>query len=194
MARQGRVLVDNGVYHIISRGHNRHKLFHFLDDYNIYKKIIIEYKTLFEFNIFHYCFMPNHIHLLLRVKNGFELPKIMQEINQSYSRHYKRAYLLVGNVFQGRYKGLFIDKDGYLLECGRYIERNPLRVRMTEDPSEYHFSSYNFYAKGRKDDIITTNPLYIELSQDPVERMKLYREYLLKERPYEQILDYRLKI
>ena len=194
MARQGRVLVDNGIYHIISRGHNRHKLFHSLDDYKIYKKFIREYKALFNFNVFHYCFMPNHVHLLLRVKNGFELPKIMQGVNQSYSRHYKRVYRLVGNVFQGRYKGLSIDKDGYLLECGRYIERNPLRARIVANLSEYYFSSYNFYAKGRKDYIITTNPLYEELSKDPVERMKLYRDYLLQERPYEHIVDDRLKI
>ncbi len=194
MARKARELVDGGVYHIIARGHNRHKLFHSLDDYKIYKKIIRDYTSIFNFDIFHYCLMPNHVHMLLKVKSGLELPRIMQGINQSYSRHYKRAYNLVGNVFQGRYKGLLIDKDEYLLECGRYIERNPLRARIVGNIAEYYFSSYNFYAKNRKDNILTSNPLYNELSKDSDERMKIYKEYLIQTRPYECIVDERLKV
>ncbi|MCX5677835.1 MAG: transposase [Candidatus Omnitrophica bacterium] len=194
MARQGRLLVDGGIYHITSRGHNRYKLFHSLDDYTIYKKLIKDYKKKFIFDVFHYCPMPNHTHILLRVNKGDELPSIMQGINQSYANHYKKCYKLIGNLFQGRYKSVFVDNDEYLLECGRYIERNPLRAGIVTDLLDYHFSSYNFYANGRKDDIITPNPCYLELSNDPKERMKLYREYILKKRPYETIIDKGLKI
>ncbi|MBN1526589.1 MAG: transposase [Candidatus Omnitrophica bacterium] len=194
MAREGRILVDGGVYHVISRGHNRYRLFHDAGDYKAYKKIIRDYKKRFHFELFHYCLMPNHIHLLLRVSTGIELPRIMQGLNQSYSTHYKRAYKLVGNLFQGRYKSLFIDKDAYLLECGRYIERNPLRARLVSDLSEYYFSSYNFYAKGRRDDIISSNPLYDELLKDHKEQMKRYQDYLLQDRPYEHIVDRELKV
>ncbi len=64
MARQGRLLVDGGIYHIIGRGHNRYKLFHSFDDYDEFKEIIREYKKTFAFDVFHYCLMPNHTHLL----------------------------------------------------------------------------------------------------------------------------------
>lgn len=59
------------------------------------------------------------------------------------------------------------------------IERNPLRAKMVKDLKEYKFSSFNFYAYGEKDDIINTDPLYVELAQDLQIRMKLYREYVL---------------
>ena len=138
--------------------------------------------------------MPNHTHILLKAETGYELPRIMQCINQSYAKHYKRVYKLIGNLFQGRYKSIFIDSDEYLLECGRYIERNPLRAGIVADLSEYYFSSYNFYANGRKDDIITPNPCYLALSEDPKERKRLYKEYVLQKRPYETIVGKGLKI
>ena len=95
----------------------------------------------------------------------------------------------IGNLFQGRYKSPYIDKDEYLLECGRYIERNPLRAQIVDDLSQYYFSSYNFYSEDRRDDIITVNPLYEALSNDPAMRKQLYKQYLLQERPYENIID-----
>ncbi|MFA5144013.1 MAG: transposase [Candidatus Omnitrophota bacterium] len=194
MGRPNRILVDGGVYHIINRGHNRYKVFNSLDDYKAYKDIIRRYKEDFKFDLFHYCLMPNHIHLLLRISRGIELPRLMQAMTQAYAKHYKKQYKFIGNLFQGRYKSPYIDKDEYLLECGRYIERNPLRAHMVSDLSQYNFSSYNFYAGGKKDDIITENPLYKALSSDPSMQKRLYREYLLQERPYENIIDKEFKI
>ncbi len=194
MGRRSRILVDEGIYHIMNRGHNRYKIFNSIEDYKIYKDIIRRYKEYFKFDLFNYCLMPNHIHLLLRISKGIELPRLMQAITQAYARHYKKQYKFIGNLFQGRYKSPYIDKDEYLLECGRYIERNPLRARMVGELSQYYFSSYNFYAGGRKDDIITTNPIYEALSYDPTKRKQLYKEYLLQERPYEKIVDKEFKI
>ncbi len=194
MARAGRVLVDGGIYHITNRGHNRYILFHSLDDYKAYKKEMKSYKKSFDFDVFHYCLMPNHTHILIKVTIGNELPRIMQGINQSYAKYYKRSYKLIGNLFQGRYKSFFIESDDYLMECGRYIERNPLRAGLVADLSDYYFSSYNYYVRCRKDDIITPDPCYLALSGDPKERMRLYKEYVLQNRPYETMLDKELKI
>jgi len=194
MPRNNRILVDGGVYHITSRGHNRYTLFHSIDDYKKYRKFIRDYKKKFIFDIFHYCLMPNHTHILMKVEKGDELPRIMQGINQSYAQYYKVIYQLTGNLFQGRYKSILIDTDEYLLECGRYIERNPLRAKIVSDLSDYEFSSYNYYVKGRKDDIVTPDPCYLALSKDPGERMRLYKEYVLQKRPYETMVDKGLKI
>jgi putative transposase len=194
MGRPKRVLVDGGVYHVISRGHNRYKIFNSPSDCAAYKKLLSHYKTKFCFDLFHYCLMPNHIHLLLRITRGLELPHLMQGLNQAYAKHYKRSYGLIGNLFQGRYKGLMIDRDEYLLECARYIERNPLRAGMVKDPADYDFSSFNHYAGGIKDGIITPNPKYEELSVSREERIRLYAEYLLQPRAYETITDQKFKL
>ena len=126
MGRGKRLLYDGAIYHIISRGHNRYRIFHTFKDYQSYLKLLKHYKPKFKFSLFHYCLMPNRIHLLLQIEKGKELPLLMQYINQAYVRCYKKSYKLIGNLFQGRYKALHIDKDEYLIECGRYIERNPL--------------------------------------------------------------------
>ena len=194
MPRTGRMLVNGGVYHITNRGHNRYRLFHDPKDYKAYKDIIRKYKKRFAFELFHYCLMPNHIHLLLRICIGQELPHLLQCLNQAYAKHYKRSYKLVGNLFQGRYKDVFVDKDSYLMECGRYIERNPYRAGMVNDPSDYCWSSCKFYTKGKNDDIITVDPLYLELGGTNVERMRKYHECLLQDRPYDRMVDKALKL
>jgi len=194
MGRSGRMLVDGGLYHITNRGHNRYTIFNSEDDYKAYKDLIRDYKKKFAFDVFHYCFMRNHPHMLLKITKGLELPHIMQSINQAYSKHYKRQYRLIGNLFQGRYTSILIERDEYLMECGRYIERNPLRAGLVADLSRYRFSSYNFYINGVEDDIITSDPCYMALSKDPEERRRLYKEYVLQKRPYEIIVDKSLKI
>ncbi|MFA5164238.1 MAG: transposase [Candidatus Omnitrophota bacterium] len=189
MPRKPRCLVDGGYYHIMSRGHNKCKLFHTRKDYEKYKSLIIEHKRTFPCDIYHYCLMPNHVHILLKIMNGRNLPELMQHINQEYARYSKRKHETVGNLFQGRYKGLIIETEGYLLECGRYIERNPLKAGLETDPSRYMFSSYRFYAKGEEDDMLTPNPLFAELSRSEEERRRIYSEYVLKERMEEHVRD-----
>jgi len=189
MPRLKRVLYDGAAYHIVQRGHNKDRLFTGPQDFTVFKDAIRKYKNRFSFDIYHYCLMSNHIHILLRVTKGEDLPRILQGITQSYSFYYRKTYKYTGYVYQNRYKSFLIEKDSYLLECGRYIERNPLRAGMVEELSQYHWSSYNFYSKGCKDDIITYSPMYEALGVTVQQRILRYGEYVLEPRPYEQVLD-----
>ncbi len=189
MPRAGRLVKDNGVYHVLNRGHDRHKLFPSVQDFKEFKDIIARYKQKFEFELYHYCLMPNHFHLLLRIRRGDDLQLLMKGMSQSHSFHYKRHYKLSGYLFQNRYKNIPITKDEYLMECGRYIERNPVRAGMMDDPGAYYWSSYNFYAKGKIDNIVTPDPLFLMLSSIEQERKAKYSEYVATPRPYEELLD-----
>jgi putative transposase len=70
--------------------------------------------------------MSNHFHLLLKIGKGEDLSALMKGVCQSYAFHYKRRRHFSGYLFQNRYKSILIEKDEYLMECGRYIERNPI--------------------------------------------------------------------
>lgn len=119
----------------------------------------------------------------------------MQAILQVYADYFRRKYHSVGFVFQNRYKSYLIYKDNYLLECARYIERNPIRAKITKNLLDYPWGSFAFYAKGKDNSmIITTNPLYRELAKTDAERQQLYQNYILEERPYEDIVDTALRI
>jgi putative transposase len=189
MPRTGRIIFDNAVYHIFNRGHDRRRLFCEPDDFGTFKDMILRYKQKYQFDLYHYCLMANHFHLLLKIAKGSDLSMLMKGICQSYAFYYKRERSFSGYLFQNRYKSILIEKDEYLMECGRYIELNPVRANIVDTPGKYYWSSYNFYSKDEASNIITTDPLYIALSAIDVERKKKYIEYVDTPRPYEQLLD-----
>ncbi len=54
-----------------------------------------------------------------------------------YAQHYKRKYSHTGHFWQDRFKSIVLSKDEYLLACGSYVELNPVRAKMVEDPKDY---------------------------------------------------------
>jgi len=189
MARKHRVLADISFHHVIQRGNNRRRIFDEEADYLYFKSLIKRYIARYQCRILHYCFMSNHVHLIVLILKGADMPKFLQGLNLSYCLYYKRKYGFTGSLWQGRYKNFPIEKDSYLLECARYIERNPLRANMVEDISKYPYSSYSYYANGSNDDIITANIKYEGLGRTALERQKNYISYVNEDRFYEKMVD-----
>ena len=102
----------------------------------------------------------------------------MKGINLSYARHYKRKYGHTGHFWQDRFKSIIVSKDEYLLACGSYIELNPVRAKMVDDPKDYRWSSYDVYAFGQRDDLVDEHPIHLQLSEKEEERRIKYREYV----------------
>ncbi len=122
--------------------------------------------------------MRNHIHLLLQITNPETLAKIMQGIQLAYFHHFRRRYGYVGRFWQGRFYSKLVKNDSYLLTAGLYIERNPFKAGLVNSLEEYKWSSYNTYAYGVKDSLIDFNPYYVGLSDDEIERHKIYRDMM----------------
>lgn len=194
MARKPRIVADGSYHHIIHRGNNRMKVFRDASDYNHFCLLLKTYLSRYPACIYHYCLMPNHLHILLQIKIGKQLQKLMQGVGLSYSIYCRKKYDFVGSLWQGRYKSIPIENDGYLMECGRYIERNPLRAKIVEDPGEYRFSSYGFYAHGDNSPLITEDILYEAMGSNAQERQKRYREYIMQGRPYETLIHSALRL
>ncbi len=194
MARRPRLVMDEGLYHVIQRGNDRRKVFREDADYEYFCLLFEKYLPKYKSFLYHYCLMPNHLHLLIKVREAENLPKLMQGANLSYTLYFKKKYKFTGSLWQGRYKSIVIEKDEYLMECGRYIERNPVRAGIVKDPAKYEFSSFKFYSCGKKSGIITEDILYKGLGSDQNERRIKYREYILQERIYDTILDNALKL
>lgn len=189
MPRALRRLPDKGFYHIISRGNNRLAVFNTKGGCEKFIGILKMAKTKFDWRIYHYCLMPNHVHLLSYVENGMDLPLIMQYVLQEYSRWYRKKIGYLGYLWQGRYKSPLIESDGYLLQCGRYIERNPVRANLVTKPEDYPWSSYRHYVGTAKDPIINENPLYAEFGIIEDARQQAYRDFVSLKTPYETLLD-----
>ncbi|MFQ5952758.1 MAG: transposase [Candidatus Omnitrophota bacterium] len=189
MPRLARKFYDEAVYHVMQRGNNKNKIFFEAQDYSKFLRLIAKYKDKYSFELYNYCLMPNHVHLLIRINKKEHMAKLFQGLFQSFQYHHRRKYDYCGSLYQKRYKSILIENDSYLLECARYIERNSLRDKIVNSMAKYKWSSYNYYARGEKNKIITLNPLYLSLAKTTTKRRRLYMAYVVQPRPYEELLD-----
>jgi putative transposase len=119
MPRTARIAPREHVFHILTRGNNRQDIFRDEFDYQKYFEIVGKYKERYEFKLYHYVLMRNHVHLVLEPQEeGGDLAEIMKGINLSYAQHYKRRYSHIGHFWQDRFKSILIARDQYLLACG----------------------------------------------------------------------------
>ena len=150
MSRGIRILMDNSYYHIVNRGNQKQNIFQEQADYEEYAGILALYKRKFGIKLLCYCFMPNHVHLILELQNTKELAKFMQCITQSYAKWFNLKYNKVGHLWQGRFKSMLIEKDNYFLDCVYYVEANPVRAGIVTSPLDYAWSSYKERVFGDK--------------------------------------------
>ncbi len=195
MPRTARVLLDGGYYHILTRGIDKRILFCCAQDYYYFLEIMKKYLVKFQVFVMNYCLMTNHLHLLMYAEKAQDLPRFMQLVLQVYASYFRKKYKSTGFIFQNRYKSRLIDSDTYLLECARYIERNPLRVRIVKNLLDYPWSSFSFYAREKEDAIIKiVNPGYLDLGDTKEQRQQQYVDYVSIDRLYEYIIDKEFKI
>ena len=166
------------VYHVISRGNFRSEVFHEDKDYIYFIEILRNYSKEHRVLIYHWVLMPNHYHLLLELAEPQKLSKIMAGIARSYVHYYHKTYQTSGHLWQGRFKSQPIEKEKYLLSCGRYIERNPLKARLVEHLEEYPYSSARYYILNQEDTLTTKDPLMETFGKDPREQREGYRTFL----------------
>jgi len=91
--------------------------------------------------------MGNHYHLMIETVDG-NLSQGMRQLNASYSQYFNRKHRRVGHVLQGRYKGILVQKEGYLLELARYVVLNPVRAGLVNNPQDWKWGSYQCMVEG----------------------------------------------
>ena len=166
------------IYHIINRGNRRDDIFHYPEDYKYFIKLLSDYSAKFEVLIYHWVIMPNHYHIILEMKDPEKMSKMMAGLARSYVYYYQKNYKLGGHIWQGRFKSQPIEKERYLLRCGRYIERNPIKAKMVVSAEDYEYSSARFYVHGIPDNLTKEDPYFKSFGNDISERRKNYTEFL----------------
>ena len=126
------------------RGINKQKIFEHQEDYQKYLQVLSDCKEQVQFDLYAYCLMPNHVHLLLRTEFT-DLERIMKCIGSRYASWYNWKYERVGHLFQDRYLSETVENERYFLTAIRYIHRNPVKAMMVRKPEEYPYSSYPGY-------------------------------------------------
>ena len=189
MPRKVRELLDGGIYHVFNRGNDRRRLFQDPEDFLYFLNQLNLAKETLDASLYHYCLMTNHFHLLLKVQEGRNLPRLMHRTQLAYARYFKKKYKFTGHVFQERFRSPRIPEESYYLQCGRYIERNPLKAGLVKEAAVYPWSSAAYYALGKSNPLLTPNLYYDGMGATPSERQESYQKFLSIDEPYGAIVD-----
>jgi len=177
MGRPLRIEYAGGLYHITSRGNERKKIFLDDGDRKKFLGILEDYRDRYGILIHSYVLMDNHYHLILETPKG-NLLKVMHGINGGYTGYFNRKYGRSGHLFQGRYKGIIIDKDSYLIPLSRYVHLNPVRAKIVKRPEQYRWSSYPGYiGKGKENGWVEYSWILSQFGRGRLRARRKYRGY-----------------
>ena len=141
MARPLRLEFAGALYHITSRGDRQDDIYEGDGDRSDFLALLGDVCDTYNWVCHAYCLMSNHYHLLIETPDA-NLSKGMRQLNGVYTQSFNRRHNRVGHVFQGRYKGIHVEKEAYLLELARYIVLNPVRAEMVRAAKDWPWSSY----------------------------------------------------
>jgi putative transposase len=141
VARPLHLEFPGALYHVTSRGDRREDIYLDANDRQAWLSVLDTVCRRFDWVVHAYCQMSNHYHLVVERPDG-NLSRGMRQLNGLYTQAFNRGHGLVGHLFQGRYKAILVQKEGYLLALSRYVLLNPVRAHMVDDPADWPWSSY----------------------------------------------------
>lgn len=178
----------------MQRGHNRDACFFAEEDYQIYRHWLGEALKDTVCLLHAYVQMTNHAHLLLTPPGPEAVSRLVISLGRRYVQYINKTYRRTGTLWDSRYKSSLVQADAYLLLCQRYIELNPVRANMVDDPAHYRWSSYRANGLGQADSLLTPHSVYADLGRSEAERLASYRALFRPERDAEAIGNIRMAL
>jgi putative transposase len=158
MARLARVVAPGIPHHITQRGNRRQPTFFCAEDYECYLELMAQFCRAEQVEIWAYCLMPNHVHLIAVPQSADGLRRGIGEAHRRYTRRVNFREGWRGHLWQGRFASFALD-ESYLLTAARYVELNPVRAGLVNAPSRYRWSSAAAHLRGRDDALVRVAPL-----------------------------------
>jgi putative transposase len=178
VARQARLVVPGYPHHVIQRGNNRQPIV--LDDHDriTFLRELGDLAAERRLAVHAYVLMDNHIHLLATPQAQGDLSGVMQALGRRYVHAFNRRHGRTGTLWEGRFRAAVVETDRYFLACQRYIELNPVRAGMVEDPASFRWSSVHHHLGTRSDALVSDHSVFWTLGNTPFEREAAYRDLL----------------
>jgi putative transposase len=177
MPRKPRIHAPGAFYHVTLRGNHRQDIFFVDSDRAALESIVADVIQRFRARVHAYCWMTNHIHLMVQV-GEMPLGRVMLCIASRYARQVQARFKTTGHLFECRYHAVLVDADEYLLHLIRYVHLNPVAAKMVSSPDEYRWSSHHAYLGARQEAWVTTDFALRLLHADPARAMTRYRHLI----------------
>lgn len=179
MPRYRRLFLPDVPLHIVQRGHDRKAVFVQPKDYQYYLTNLLEIKDDLAIDIYAYCLMTNHVHLLISPRQvANNVSKLIRVLAARQTRHVNKLERRTGSLWEGRFKASLIDSDAYLLACHRYVDLNPVRAAMVTTPEDYEWSSYRSHAGLCDSSLLDEHVTFRDLGNTRAECAYAYREFV----------------
>ena len=164
MARLARVVVAGLPHHVTQRGNRRQAVFFGEEDYRAYTTLVGAWCRKHAVEVWAYCLMTNHVHLILVPRAEDGLRRALGEAHRRYTRRVNFREGWRGHLWQERFASFVMDEQ-HLLAAARYVELNPVRAGLVADPGAYLWSSAAAHLQEQDDGLVTVRPL-LELVGD----------------------------
>jgi putative transposase len=158
MARIGRIVVPGFPHHVTQRGNRRQQVFFEPSDYALYRDLLAERCRKASVEVWAYCLMPNHVHLVLMLHTSDGLARAIGETHRQYTGFINARSRWTGHLFQGRFSSIALD-EAHLAAVVRYVALNPVRARLVARAQDWAWSSVRAHLAGRDDGLVQVAPL-----------------------------------
>lgn len=180
MARKLRLFIPDIPCHIVQRGNNQTQVFHAPEDYQFFLRILQEARQKHLCQIYGFCLMPNHFHLIINPKPTGNASLFMELTGEKYVRYFNKRYSRTDRLWEDRFHSFLIGTKHYFIRCLRYIETNPIRSNLVKIPESYPWSSYNCRAFGINSHLIDCDPWFRGLGDTISECRRIYAQFVKK--------------
>lgn len=171
-------------HHVTQRGTRRQDVFFGADDFKTYLSILQEQCEQEHVDVWSYCLMPNHVHLILVPKSTTGLSRVIGKAHKRYAGLINHRMDWTGHLWQERFYSCPMDESHTLMAI-RYVEQNPLRAGLVRRPEEWNWSSASSHIHGDYDALLSPTPLesrigdwseYLQsrLNQDEIDKMRQF--------------------
>ena len=175
MSRLPRIIVPGIPHHVTQRGNRRQQIFLQDDDYALYRDWLAQACRSNGVEVWSYCLMPNHVHLILAPSDQSGLSRAVGETHRRYSGYINARLRVTGHLFQGRFGCVAMD-EAHLMAAFRYVAMNPVKASLAATAADWPWSSTPAHLRRQDDGLVTVRPLldrvdrfadFLEVPADP---------------------------
>lgn len=165
MPRIPRAIAPGLPHHVTQRGNRRQQTFFGPDDYRLYLALMDEWCDRCGVEVWAYCLMPNHVHLVAVPESAEGLRRAVGEAHRRYTATVNQREGWSGHLWQGRFASCAMD-ERHLLAAARYVELNPVRAGLVARAGDYRWSSARAHLRCRDDALAKVTPLLALVGRD----------------------------
>ena len=158
MARLPRIVLPGIPHHVTQRGNRRQRVFFGDEDYAHYRDLMAEAAARSGTEIWAYCLMPNHVHMIVVPQDEDGLRALFAEAHRRYTRTINARHRWTGHLWQGRYGSVAMD-DAHVFHALRYVALNPVAAKLVAQAADWRWSSAAAHLAGRDDALVQVAPV-----------------------------------